>query len=63
MNSTEDGQPVGESPEVPTAPCGLLGRIRDLATKWATQPNDYDEDTEQQIEDGRAILALLDGDA
>ena len=37
--------------------------VRALATEWATQPNDYDEDTEQQIEDGGAILRALDGGA
>lgn len=36
-------------------------RVRRLAESWATQPTDYDEDTEQQIEDGRAILRALDG--
>ena len=36
-------------------------RVRVLATEWATQPTDYDEDTEQQIEDGNAILRALDG--
>ena len=36
-------------------------RVRALATEWATQPTDYDEDTEQQIEDGNAILRALDG--
>ena len=35
-------------------------RARALATEWATQPTDYDEDTEQQIEDGNAILRALD---
>ena len=35
-------------------------RVRALATEWATQPTDYDEDTEQQIEDGGAILRALD---
>ena len=35
-------------------------RARVLATEWATQPTDYDEDTEQQIEDGNAILRALD---
>ena len=34
--------------------------VRSLATEWATQPTDYDEDTEQQIEDGGAILRALD---
>jgi hypothetical protein len=34
--------------------------VRALATEWATQPNDYDEDTEQQIEDGNAILRAID---
>ena len=36
-------------------------RVRGMAEAWATQPNDYDEDTEQQIEDGNAILRALDG--
>ena len=40
---------------------GAVERVRALATEWATQPNDYDEDTEQQIEDGGAILRALDG--
>ena len=39
---------------------GAVERVRALATGWATQPNDYDEDTEQQIEDGGAILRALD---
>ena len=42
---------------------GAVERVRALATEWATQPNDYDEDTEQQIEDGGAILRALDGGA
>lgn len=33
--------------------------VRALANRWANQSNDYDEDTEQQIADGREILALL----
>ena len=37
-------------------------RARVLATEWATQPTDYDEDTEQQIEDGGAILRALDAE-
>lgn len=40
----------------------VLDTIRKLATEWATQPFDYDEDTEQQIADGRVLLGLL-GDA
>ena len=35
-------------------------RVRALATEWATQPTDYDEDTEQQIEDGNAIVRALE---
>src|SRR5690606_23419107 len=34
--------------------------VRALATQWATQPTDYDEDTEQQIADGLALLDILD---
>ncbi len=30
-----------------------------LAREWAEQATDYDEDTEQQIEDGHTILGLL----
>lgn len=37
-------------------------RVRGLAESWATQPNDYDEGTEQQAEDGKAIPRALDGD-
>ena len=36
-------------------------RVRGMAEAWATQPTDYDEDTEQQIEDGKAIVRALDG--
>lgn len=36
-----------------------LTAVGALAEEWATQPTDYDEDTEQQIEDGEAILAVL----
>ena len=38
-----------------------IERVRGMAEAWATQPTDYDEDTEQQIEDGKAILRALDG--
>ncbi|WP_327139386.1 hypothetical protein [Nocardia sp. NBC_01327] len=38
-----------------------LVALRDLATGWATQGTDYDEETEQQIADGRAVIAILDG--
>lgn len=30
-----------------------------LAQKWATQGTDYDEDTEQQINDGWTLLFVL----
>jgi hypothetical protein len=36
-----------------------LAAITALAEKWAHQPNDYDEDTEQQISDGRDLLDIL----
>ena len=35
--------------------------VRKWATACATQATDYDEDTEQQIEDGRKVLRILDG--
>ena len=38
-----------------------IERVRGMAEAWATQPTDYDEDTEQQIEDGKAIVRALDG--
>ena len=34
--------------------------VREWATACATQATDYDEDTEQQIEDGREVLRILD---
>lgn len=37
----------------------VLAQIRDTAQAWAGQPTDHDDDTEQQIEDGRAILSVL----
>jgi len=36
-----------------------ITEITDTSRKWAEQPTDYDEDTEQQIEDGLAILDIL----
>jgi len=32
-----------------------LRAVLALAEGWATQPTDYDEDTEQQIDDGHAV--------
>ena len=37
----------------------LFAPIEALAKEWAEQPTDYDEDTEQQIEDGHTLLAAL----
>ncbi|WP_327139391.1 hypothetical protein [Nocardia sp. NBC_01327] len=39
---------------------GPLVALRELADGWATQGNDYDGDAEQQIADGRALLAILE---
>lgn len=36
-----------------------LDEVLALARQWRDQPTDYDEDTEQQIEDGLAITRLL----
>lgn len=36
-----------------------LDAVVALARKWATQPTDWDEDTEQQIEDETELLTLL----
>lgn len=36
-----------------------LRQVRARAESWAHQGTDYDEDTEQQIRDGHAILVLL----
>lgn len=38
-----------------------LAAIESQATRWAGQSNDYDEDTEQQIADGCALLTILNG--
>jgi hypothetical protein len=38
-----------------------LAAITALAEKWAHQPNDYDEDTETQINDGHDLLYILRG--
>lgn len=40
-----------------------LAAVRAIATGWAGQAPDYDEDTEQQIDDGCALLRILDGTA
>ena len=36
-----------------------LEAVAELAAQWAHQASDYDEDTEQQITDGNALLILL----
>ena len=42
---------------------GRVEAVREWATDCATQANDYDEDTEQQIEDGREVLRILGGES
>ena len=37
-----------------------LRAVLDLADYWATQCTDYDEDTEQQIDDGKAIVRTIE---
>ena len=37
-----------------------LRAVLDLADRWATQSTDYDEDTEQQIDDGEAIVRAIE---
>lgn len=37
-----------------------LRAVLDLADRWATQGTDYDEDTEQQIDDGKAIVRVIE---
>ena len=37
-----------------------LRAVLDLADRWATQSTDYDEDTEQQIDDGKAIVRAIE---
>lgn len=37
----------------------LRAVLEDLAARWADQPTDYDEDTEQQIDDGKALREVL----
>ena len=41
------------------AATALVAEVREWATACATQATDYDEDTEQQIEDGREVLRIL----
>jgi phage tail sheath protein FI len=40
--------------------CEQVENVRKIAKEWAEQPTDYDEDTEQQIDDGNMILAALE---
>ena len=37
-----------------------LRAVLDLADRWAAQSTDYDEDTEQQIDDGKAIVRAIE---
>ena len=37
-----------------------LRAVLTLADRWATQSTDYDEDTEQQIDDGKAIVRAIE---
>ena len=39
----------------------IVDAVRNLAIQWAYQSTDYDDDTEQQIEDGRTLLRLING--
>ena len=60
MTTTPNGVPI-----ILCAECNRgelqarLDAVVALARKWATQPTDWDEDTEQQIEDGTELLTLL----
>ena len=60
MTTTPNGVPI-----ILCAEChrgelqARLDAVVALARKWATQPTDWDEDTEQQIEDGTELLTLL----
>ena len=37
-----------------------LRAVLELADRWATQSTDHDEDTEQQIDDGKAIVRVIE---
>ena len=45
--------------DVPALVAALLA-VLDLADRWAAQGTDYDEDTEQQIDDGKAIVRAIE---
>ena len=47
------------STDVP-ALVSALRAVLELADRWATQSTDYDEDTEQQIDDGKAIVRAIE---
>ena len=51
---------VEEGASAVPALVAAVERVQAIAAEWATQPTDYDEDTEQQIEDGKQILAILE---
>ena len=37
-----------------------LRAVLEHADRWATQSTDYDEDTEQQIDDGKVIVRAIE---
>ena len=56
--STQRGRSVGAEARAESAEA-TIARVRELAVQWRDQSTDYDEDTEQQIADGRELCNLL----
>jgi hypothetical protein len=52
---------IARVPPSPIPSATKLAAITAVAERWAHQPNDYDEDTEQQIADGHYLLYILRG--
>ena len=65
IDTWEDAAFIAHARTMLPAAVAAIEAVLALAEGWATQPTDYDEDTEQQIDDGHAvrdaIAAVLDG--
>ena len=58
--SPEDAAFIARARTDVPALVAALRAVLDLADRWATQSTDYDEDTEQQIDDGEAIVRAIE---
>ena len=59
-NASDDADFIAHARTDVPALMAALRAVLDLADRWAAQSTDYDEDTEQQIDDGKAIVRAIE---